>query len=87
MYAWRRSGDMIEITVKNAREKLSALLDRVEKGEEIVITRRNKKIARLIPNIKKKNIFPDLTEFRSQIRAKGKPMSEVVIDLRNEERY
>lgn len=33
-----------------ARKTLSALLDRVEKGEEIVITRHGRPVARLIPN-------------------------------------
>jgi prevent-host-death family protein len=32
-----------------AKTKLSELLDRVEKGEEIVITRRGKEIARIVP--------------------------------------
>jgi prevent-host-death family protein len=33
----------------DAKARLSALLDRVERGEEIVITRHNRPIARLIP--------------------------------------
>jgi prevent-host-death family protein len=32
-----------------AKTKLSALLDRVERGEEVVITRRGKVVARLVP--------------------------------------
>lgn len=32
-----------------AKTKLSALLDRVERGEEIMITRNGKAIARLVP--------------------------------------
>ena len=33
-----------------AKNKLAALLDRVERGEEIVITRHGKAVARLVPN-------------------------------------
>jgi prevent-host-death family protein len=33
----------------DAKNRLSALLDRVERGEEIVITRRGKPVARLVP--------------------------------------
>ena len=40
----------MEIEAFEARDKLSALLDRVEQGEEIVITRHGRKIARLVPN-------------------------------------
>ena len=33
-----------------AKNKLSALLDRVEQGEEITITRHGRPVARLVPN-------------------------------------
>ncbi len=38
---------MLEIGVKEMRHHLGSLLDRVEKGEDIMIVRRGKKIARL----------------------------------------
>ncbi len=41
---------MTEVGVFEAKNKLSALLDRVERGEEIVITRHGKPIARLVPS-------------------------------------
>jgi len=40
---------MSEIGAFEAKNKLSALLDRVEKGEEIVITRRGIPVAKLVP--------------------------------------
>jgi len=40
---------MSEVKVAEAKAKLSALLDRVERGEEITIARRGKRIARLVP--------------------------------------
>ena len=40
---------MEKIQVAQAKAQLSALLERVEAGEEIVIARRGKAIARLIP--------------------------------------
>lgn len=39
---------MIEVGSFEAKNTLSALLDRVAKGEEVVITRRGKPIARLV---------------------------------------
>lgn len=39
---------MAEIGAFEAKNKLSALLDRVENGEEITITRRGKPVARLV---------------------------------------
>ncbi len=40
---------MTEIGAFEAKNKLSALLDRVEHGEEIIITRHGKPVARLMP--------------------------------------
>jgi prevent-host-death family protein len=41
---------MDEIGAFEAKTKLGGLLDRVEAGEEIVITRRGKAVARLVPS-------------------------------------
>ena len=40
---------MCEIGAFEARNKLGQLLDRVEAGEEVVITRRGRIVARLVP--------------------------------------
>jgi len=40
---------MHEIGAFEAKNRLGALLDRVERGEEIVITRRGKPVAKLVP--------------------------------------
>ncbi|MDF1790962.1 MAG: type II toxin-antitoxin system prevent-host-death family antitoxin [Thalassobaculaceae bacterium] len=40
---------MKEVATSEARACLSALLDAVERGEEIVITRKGKRIARIVP--------------------------------------
>jgi prevent-host-death family protein len=40
---------MDEIGAFEAKNKLSELLDRAERGEEVVITRRGKAVARLVP--------------------------------------
>ncbi len=41
---------MLEIGAFEAKNTFGALLDRVEHGEEIVITRHGRPVARLIPN-------------------------------------
>jgi prevent-host-death family protein len=40
---------MREIGAFEAKNKLSALLDEIERGEEVVITRHGKPVARLVP--------------------------------------
>jgi len=41
---------MNEVGAFEAKNTLGTLLDRVERGEEIVITRHGKPVARLVPN-------------------------------------
>jgi len=76
-----------KISVKDARASLPALLNRVARGEEIVIQRRGKPAARLVPPARSRAPLPDLTAFRASIRVKGEPMSASVIKGRREERY
>ena len=38
-----------------AKTKLSELLDRVERGEEIIITRRGKPVARIVPHERRRD--------------------------------
>lgn len=40
-----------EVGAFEAKNTLGTLLDRVERGEEVVITRHGKPIARLVPNV------------------------------------
>jgi prevent-host-death family protein len=44
---------MAEIGAFEAKNTLGSLLDRVERGEEIVITRHGKAVARLVPNTRR----------------------------------
>ncbi|MGD0272059.1 MAG: type II toxin-antitoxin system prevent-host-death family antitoxin [Candidatus Sulfotelmatobacter sp.] len=46
----RNSLSAREVGAFEAKNKLGSLLDRVERGEEIVITRHGKPVARLVPN-------------------------------------
>jgi prevent-host-death family protein len=76
-----------EVGVREVRAKISALLDLIQKGEEVVILRRGKRIARLVPIDNTEKRFPDLRTLRKSISLKGKSLSRTVIQQRNEERY
>ena len=78
---------MKKVSVRDARAGLPALLNRVAHGEEIVIQRRGKAAARLVPPDRSRMRLPDLTTFRASIRVKGEPMSTIVIKGRRKERY
>lgn len=42
---------MVEVGAFEAKNTLGSLLDRVENGEEVLITRHGRPVARLVPNI------------------------------------
>ncbi len=76
------------INLKEARRRLSELVDAVERGESVVITRRGREVAQLVPSGPAAAAgLPDLTAFRSSIEVKGKGLSRVVMAMRAEERY
>ena len=78
---------MAEVSVKDARENFRAYLDRAEAGEEIIILRRGKEVARIVPPRREPTIFPDLTEHRKSIRLQGERPLEALLKLREETRH
>jgi prevent-host-death family protein len=77
----------VEINAKEARGKLSSLLKKVEKGDEIVVVRRGKQVARIVPLRGQERSLPSLSKFRASIKIKGKPLSAAVSHSREEARY
>lgn len=78
---------MAQVTIREARSNLRTLIERAEAGEEIVICRRGKQVARLMPPAREPSRFPDLTAFRASIAVTGEPMSETVVRERRDSRY
>jgi antitoxin (DNA-binding transcriptional repressor) of toxin-antitoxin stability system len=59
----------------------------MQKGDEVVIRRRGKEIARLVPPNGEGKRLPGLKKFRAAIRVKGESLSTVVKHERSEGRY
>lgn len=78
---------MTTVSVKEVREQISLLLSRAEHGEEIMITRHGKGVARLVGVPLQKQALPRLGEFRNTIKVSGVPLSKTVLLNRHEERY
>lgn len=78
---------MSRVSVKEARSHLRAILERVTAGEEVVIQRRGKDVARIVPPSRKPPRLPDLSGLRASLRVKGEPLSALVVKARKEERY
>jgi prevent-host-death family protein len=75
------------VGIKEARENLRSLIERVSAGEEIVLVRRGREVARLVPPEGSRRRLPSLESFRSSISVRGRRLSEEVVRARREERY
>jgi prevent-host-death family protein len=79
---------MNRLNIREARRRLSAIVNAAEKGETTIITRRGRQVARIEPiGPSKGKTLPNLTEFRASIKIKGKPLSKAVSDARKGARY
>jgi prevent-host-death family protein len=79
---------MPNVNVKEARKRFSELVDAVERGESVTITRRGRKVARMEPvRSGNRRRLPDLSDFRSELTLTGESMSETVIKQREKDRY
>jgi len=74
--------------MSEARRRFSELIRAVESGDSVVVTRRGKPVARIVP-VEQKPLkpLPDLSEFRASIKIKGRSLSEELLAMRRRERY
>jgi len=73
---------MTTMTAVEAKKRFRELLDRVARGEEVVITRHDKPVARIVPEGDRRmddirRAVQDLRELREEMKRKGfKPLSD-----------
>ena len=77
---------MRTVSVAEAKAHLSELLNQVEAGEEIVITRRGQPVARLAPEKKplKPLPLPSLAAFRATMPESSISSAELIRQMRDE---
>jgi prevent-host-death family protein len=69
--------------VREARQNLSALLDEVRKGREVVITERGRPVAKLVPPDRPRGKgAPNLARFRRKMPVLDPPLSTTVAEDR-----
>jgi prevent-host-death family protein len=80
---------MVTVSLAQAKAHLSALLDRVEAGEEVVITRRGKPVAHIRPAVSPKEPLPveKLAAFRARMPAWDKESATLLREMRDDERH
>jgi prevent-host-death family protein len=73
--------------IRQIRENLTRYLRRVARNhEEIVITDREQPIARLVPVAEPANRLRSRQALRASLTPRGTPLSELVVQARNDER-
>jgi prevent-host-death family protein len=77
---------MVTVNLVQAKAHLSELLDKVEAGEEVVITRRGRPVAHVSPvaRSKKPLRLQDLAEFRATMPRLRRPSAELLREMRDE---
>jgi prevent-host-death family protein len=78
---------MTRAGIREARQNLSALLEEVKKGREVVITDRGKPVARLVPpRPESAGPFPDLAAHRAR-QPRLVPSLSVTLAEEREDRF
>ena len=73
---------MLEVTAAEAKAKLSSLLDAVENGQSVVITRRGKAIAELVPRRAVRDLLPQLQALRNSLPERSSSAVETIQAVR-----
>lgn len=77
---------MLTVTLAQAKAQLSELLNKVEAGEEVVVTRRGRPVAQIRAVEKKLEPLPleELAAFRARMPSLSKPSVELIREMRDE---
>jgi antitoxin (DNA-binding transcriptional repressor) of toxin-antitoxin stability system len=79
-------GSMLKISVEEATGQLRALLERVARGEEVILVEQDREVARLIPPPSREQWLTHARQFRESLPVQGESLSTTVIRVRQEER-
>jgi prevent-host-death family protein len=77
---------MVTVNLAQAKAHLSELLDKVEAGEEVVVTRHGRAVAHILPASRPKHPLrlDDLAAFRATMPGLRRPSSELLREVRDE---
>ena len=77
---------MITVNLAQAKARLSELLDRVESGQDVVITRRGKAVAQVSAVVRPRKPLPlgDLAAFRAAMPRLRRPAADLLREVRDE---
>lgn len=76
----------MDVGTKELRKHLSDVLDRVARGEKVIVHRRGRAAAALVPLDSRPRRLPSLAAFRARFHVQGKPLSEEIAAMREDDR-
>jgi prevent-host-death family protein len=79
---------MVTVSLAQAKTRLGELLDTVEAGEEVIVSRHGRAIARISPVTKPKKLidYDGLAAFRATMPSLSRPSVELIREMRDDER-
>lgn len=78
---------MRTFTLAEAKAQLSRLIELVEAGEDVTITKRGRPVARLVPSSPARQQLPSLAELRARLPQQDQPAGAFMRSLRDGDRY
>jgi prevent-host-death family protein len=77
---------MVTVSLAHAKAHLSELLDKVEAGEEVVVTRHGRAVARILAAVRRKQAvaLDELVAFRATMPPLRQPSAELLREARDE---
>jgi prevent-host-death family protein len=76
---------MLRISVEQAASQLEVLLERVARGEEVILVEQDREVARLMPPQDREQWLNRTRQFRESMHVQGEALSATVIRARQEE--
>ena len=76
----------MDIGTKDLRRRLSEILDRVARGERVIVHRRGRLAVTLAPLVPLASRLPSLAAFRAGLRVRGRSLSAEIVTARRQER-
>ncbi|QDQ28522.1 type II toxin-antitoxin system Phd/YefM family antitoxin [Chitinimonas arctica] len=71
----------------DAKAHLSHLIELVEAGEEVTITKRGRAVVRLVASLPPRQQLPSLAEFRAKLPQQSQPAGDFMRIVREGDRY
>ena len=65
---------MLRISVEEAAINLKSLLERVARGEEVILLEQDKAVARLVPPLQKEEPLASMKQLRDSLAIKGESL-------------